>query len=55
MKYVPKKKGKAGKGESEINFIDVKADDLRPDTTEWVKNLTDEVRVLYEILEFIEN
>jgi len=37
MKYVTKRK----KGEP-INFIEVNADDLRPDSTEWLKNITDE-------------
>jgi hypothetical protein len=40
MQYVPRrKKGK----DSELNFIEVKADDLRPDNTEWIKNITDDV------------
>jgi len=40
MKYLPKKK--KGKAEAQ-NFIEVKADDLRSDSNEWVKNITDEV------------
>ncbi|CAG7689972.1 unnamed protein product [Allacma fusca] len=39
MQFIPQ--GKKSKKET-INFIDVSADDLRPDSQEWVKNITAE-------------
>jgi hypothetical protein len=39
MQFIPH--GKKSKKET-INFIDVSADDLRPDSQEWVKNITAE-------------
>ncbi len=43
MKYMPKKKGKTGQGPDDVNFIDINQDDLKPDSTEWIKNITDDV------------
>lgn len=39
MKYIQPKRGK----QQDVQIIDIKADDLRPDNTEWLRNLTDEV------------
>jgi len=38
MRFLGKKKGK----KEDVQFIDINADDLRPDNTEWLKNITDE-------------
>jgi len=44
MKYIqPTKKGRGMP--AEINIIDVSADDLRPQTTDWLKTITDTVNL----------
>lgn len=39
MKFIRPKKGR----KDEVQIIDINADDLRPDNTEWLRNITDEV------------
>ena len=46
MQYV-----KGGKRKKEaMNIIDISADDLRPDSTEWIKNITDEVSLMIRFI-----
>lgn len=39
MKFIQPKRGK----KEDVKIIDINADDLRPDNTEWLRNITDEV------------
>ena len=44
MKYIqPSKKARRGGTTAPVNIIDINADDLRPQSTEWLKAISDTV------------